>query len=208
MNQVGFAIQRRIAPRNISIISDDCWGGQYYRRMGIPYLSPTVGCWIEPAGYVDLIRQILSGNALSAELAPDSAEYPILTAGGARFHYIHDTDAGKTLETFSRRWERLNPARLFFKVDFGKYYKAREVDAWNNLKLRNSVALFPRDSAIAAGAPIHNGVAIDDWTIDGAKMYGISERKFSVIRWLRTGKIGCSRSYALFHRLFLDAPVR
>ena len=202
-NKIGHAIQRRLAPRDVSIISDDCWGGQYYRVLGIPYLTPTVGCWIEPDHYLDFVLTVLSVAKLEAAVAKDTKDYPVLSVGLSRLHFIHDTNTGEALDKFARRVQRINRRKLFVKVDFGKYYSPAEVERWNALALPNSVALYPSGSILANNTQIHHGVAIDAWNIDGAKMYGISQRSLDVIHWLKTGKIGCRLLYSSFERAFV-----
>jgi uncharacterized protein (DUF1919 family) len=201
---IGHALQRRFAPTDLSIISDDCWGGQYYRRFGIPYLTPTVGCWIEPPGYLDFIQLVQSGREIAAVPAESPAGYPVISAGATRFHFIHDADVDEVLRKFSRRTARLRPDQLFFKVDFGKYYSDREVEIWNSLRLPNSVALVPRGSKLLQGRTIHHAVEVDGWTIDGARMFSVSERHFDVVRWLRTGRISAPWHYRAFQRCFLQ----
>lgn len=47
-NKLAIEISKRIMAKEFYIISNDCWGGGIYRRLEMPYLSPTVGLWIDP----------------------------------------------------------------------------------------------------------------------------------------------------------------
>ncbi len=205
LRRVGHSVQRRIAPRDVSIVSDDCWAGQYYRRMGIPYLTPTVGCWAEPVGYLDFVIEMLSGRnfpSIQAEYAIGE-KYPILSVGPARFHFIHDTDVAMAVKTFERRLARVNPDKLFVKIDFGKMYTREDVLQWNRLACPNAVALFPLGTPLFSNLEIYNGVGITGWSFNGAKMFGVSEEHFDVVRWLKTGNVERTGTYAAFERVFL-----
>lgn len=44
--------------KNITIISNNCWGGHCYRYFALPYDSPTIGLYIFPEDYIQLIKDL------------------------------------------------------------------------------------------------------------------------------------------------------
>lgn len=193
--------QRLFAPADVTIISDDCWGGQYYRSLGLPYLTPTVGCWIEPARYLGFIEHLSEEGALRLQKVAVEENYPVLETKHARLHFIHDRDPRQTAEAFERRVARMNFERIFFKVDLGRGFGRSGLERWNALALPHSVALHP--TGFSDGT-IHHGVEVVPWVLDGAAMYYYSRRSFDLIRWLRTGAIKQSAWRQSLYTLFAD----
>lgn len=37
--------RKKLKDPNVTIISNNCWGGHVYRYFGLPYMSPTIGLY-------------------------------------------------------------------------------------------------------------------------------------------------------------------
>ena len=75
---------------------------------------------------------------------------------------------------------RMNPDRLFFKIDFGKRgYTQKDVERWNALALPNALALLPPvDPPGLDLDAVHQGLQVRAWTHDGEAMLHWSRRDF------------------------------
>ena len=183
--------RHRIDDPHVSIISDDCWGGEYYRELGIPYLTPTIGLWINAPGYIDFICNLRDN--LHAEICfTDSAyHFPFCRLNGVEIGFMHYKSQEETNAKWRRRCERVNPDRLFFKIDFGRPgFTMDDIERWNEIALPNSIALVNEKFR---GCRVHNGIHLPDWKLDGAKQYAISKKYFSLISWINHGEVRVNR---------------
>jgi len=176
----------------ITIISDDCWAGQLYKLFDIPFSSPTIGLWIEPGEYLSFVEHITSPDAFVLtfdEIAEQRFGYPVGQTPYATIHFMHYKTSRSAQEAFQRRATRINWKRFFVKIDFGKPgYTETDVMKWDELALENSVAFCPYDRTSGPLRP-HRGIAIHGWVLDGARMFIVSTRFFSIFDWLRDGAL-------------------
>jgi hypothetical protein len=105
---------------------------------------------------------------------------------------MHARSWNEAAQAFSRRARRINRARLFFKIDFGKEgHTQRDVERWNALALPNAVALLPPcpQPDVLDFSRVHQGLRVREWTFDGAAMFHLSRRSFDFHHWIRTGRL-------------------
>jgi uncharacterized protein (DUF1919 family) len=191
-------IERQLLSWPVSVIADDCWAGQFYRRLKLPYLTPIVGLAVEPREYIRFIKNLHLKDAFDLAFIPSERPYPVGRTPYATLHFMHFASEQEALDKFSRRSARIVWDRLYTKIDFGKPgYTLDDVGEWNRLKLSNSVALYPSASEFSAH-PIHNGVSIPDWILNGEAMFQISKRHFDLFYWLKHGKIRSTLRSAIF----------
>lgn len=189
-------VKLRLERKDFTIISDDCWGGRVYSEFGLRCHSPFVGMGFTAREYLDFLQGFREPGAL--EIIGEKASrhgYPLLQTRNAWLYGQHYDSAEEFRRTFERRRKAILWDRIFIKIDFGKTkYNASDVARWNEMRLPNSLALYP-DKRRFREARIHNGVALPDWVLDGAKQFGVSCRRFDVFDWLNHGRVGWSVSY-------------
>jgi uncharacterized protein (DUF1919 family) len=190
-------VEARLTPDNISILSDDCWGGSFYRGKHIPYLTPLAGIFVPQADYLNFLENLRRPDAFTIIEAysidpehndePIDHPYPVLKTRYTSFHCMHSDSIPNSIKTFNRRSQRINWDRLFIKIDFGKSkYTDRDIQRWNELKLPNSIAIVP-DTKQFKNKEILNSVYIPEWEVDGGRMFHISRRHFDFPYWIKTG---------------------
>ncbi|MCC9603301.1 DUF1919 domain-containing protein [Stieleria sp. JC731] len=195
---------RKLLPDSFSIISDDCWGGQIYRQLKLPYTTPTVGLFVEPSGYLDFVEAILAKRTETLTFIDSDEAYPVATFAGIPLHFMHYHSEDEARDKFSRRISRIDWNHLLVKIDFGKDgYTESDTERWNQLRLEHAVALYSPTVRVPSSG-IYNGVLIEDWIIDGASMFNQSRRYFDVFQWIRTGQVRNQISYRLANSLLLD----
>ena len=106
----------------VTILSDDCWGGYAYHRLGLPFTSPLINIsWDhdqysqfiqDPLYYFDMELMMVSDGDLKKGI------YPIGKLGGVTLNFIHNKDFAEAKEQWIRRKARINPNNLFVKMGF------------------------------------------------------------------------------------------
>lgn len=193
-----YIIGARIEARKIAttkpftIISDDCWGGQIYRFGGLPYLTPTVGLQVWHPDYLSFIGNLGKPDFLDFEEVDSHGRYPKIRNPYALLLCIHYETAREAIQAFRRRYQRIVWDNILYKIDFGKpWYRLADVNLWNRMALRKSVALiYPGVAKDGVDCvDIHNQLSVPCWRRDGAKMYFSSRRNFNIYDWLHTGEV-------------------
>ena len=203
-------ISHRLVPESFSIISDDCWGGQIYRQLHIRYLTPTVGLMIRSPDYLNYIENLESMHPDELIFIKSKKNYPVAKLASVRIDFMHYASEAEALKKYSDRHARIDRTKIFYKIDFGKKsYTRSDIDRWNRLQLKNSVAFYPPSLEIPKEG-IHNGVLVNDWKLDGEAMFDITRKYFDIFAWLRHGRIECGIIYRVLNALFFDpiAPER
>jgi uncharacterized protein (DUF1919 family) len=190
----------------VTILSEDCWGGEFCRVRGCAYTTPLAGAFVEPGAYLDFLENLGEPDAFALHWVASQHAYPVARTPYATIHFMHAHSWKDIDEAFPRRVARMNPERLFFKIDFGKAgYTPRDVERWNTLALPNAVALLPPvDPPGLDLDAVHQGVQMRAWTHDGAAMLHWSRRDFDFHHWIRTGKLRRSRISRALHFLLWD----
>lgn len=197
---------RRLLRRDFTIISDDCWGGQIYSAFGLKCHSPFIGMGITAREYIDFLLHFHDAGALDVLGVSTRADngYHLIQTRHALLHGMHYDSAEDFRRIYERRCKTILHDRVFIKVDFGKKkYLPEHIARWNELKFPNSVALYP-DLPRFRALNIHNGVALPDWELDGAKQFHISCRRFDIFEWLNHGTIRLSQPYRFMQILLLE----
>lgn len=107
---------------NISIISNNCWGGMAYNTLGMECLSPFKNLFIEDLDYLKIISDI--SKYLNNEPILDRYEvekhsninYPVLRIDDVEIHCNHTTDANRAIGDWTRLKEKVNHNNLFFEM--------------------------------------------------------------------------------------------
>jgi uncharacterized protein (DUF1919 family) len=189
-----------LLPTDVSVISDDCWGGEFYRSRRLPYLTPTAGLFIEPHQYLAFLRHLRAPDAFALTFVASSHGFPVAVTPYATINFMHYSTPQEAEAAFRRRAERIVWQKLFYKIDFGKPgYGVADVETWNHMRLPNSVALVPASSPLAQRDIWHRCV-LPHWEINGARMYHVSRRFFDLSFWARTGAVRMSLMNTLLSR--------
>ena len=187
-----------LKPCDFTIISNDCWGGEIYRRLKIPYRTPFVGLYLMTPCYLRLLQDLRglleqplkwlehsrydSVNAEKVRLG----NYPSALLGGeVEIHFMHYHSPAEAAEKWQRRIRRMNWNNLAVKMDYGKdLATAEHLQAFEALKLGKRLAL---------GAQFHpefsHAVAVQNYTAQGADMLRVAAQEMDLVRWLKTGEI-------------------
>lgn len=213
---LGRPLDRWLAGRQpVTIISEDCWGGEFCRAAGRAYTTPLAGAFILSGDYLKFLENFHAPDAFELRPRLGSHAYPVGCTPYATIHFMHAATWTEASAAFARRVARINRGRLFFKIDFGKSgYTQDDVDRWNRLRLPRAIALLPPGPRLGFDfAQVHRGWRMPVWTHDGAAMFHLSRRAFDFHHWLRTGELRRSAwtralNWLLWDRLVPSALAR
>ena len=141
----------------VTILTNDCWGGIVYNRLGLPFTSPLINTFIDLEDYSELIlnplfylntelKMIKKGD-LGKEIFPMG----YLGDGNRRVQikFVHEVDFDEAKKRWDRRKQRINPNNLFVKMGFSAFTPQKElyIDAFNKVQY-NKVLFYTGDEQI------------------------------------------------------------
>jgi uncharacterized protein (DUF1919 family) len=193
----------------VTILTEDCWGGEFCRTLGCAYTTPLVGAFILAGDYLTFLENITAPDAFHLESVDTSHRYPVGRTPYATIHFLHGRSWDEVTAAWPRRIARISHDRLFFKIDFGKSgYTQDDIARWNALALPNAIALLPPRPRIGLDfSSVHQGWRMKQWTYHGAGMFHLSRRAFDFHYWIRTGRLRTCWWNRALNFLFWDQLV-
>lgn len=135
----------------VSIISDDCWGGEVYHMLALTFSSPTINIAWEKEEYAkfisDLPYYLRQPLKCGREGNFETGEYPIGVLGEGdrqvQMELIHNISFEEAEEQWERRRQRVNFDNIFVKFGFDKNDNWELcMNVFDNLNY-NKICLFP-----------------------------------------------------------------
>jgi uncharacterized protein (DUF1919 family) len=189
-------LQREVRTRRFSIIACNCWGGEVYRDLEIPYQTPFVDLYFHLPCFIGFLENFETAIRAPLEFVDESrhkgqVSYPVgLIMDSYEIHFMHYGSRDEAREKWNRRRERLAPDRddcFFVLMHLGEY--ENRLRRFNQLPFRNKVLFTDRPMVEAPEAiviPPKNGVPGPD---DGQTLYRRCHRYFDLARWLNQDPI-------------------
>lgn len=186
-------LRRVVGSNPVTIVSDDCWGGTFYRHISRAYESPFAGLWVEPKGYLHLLQMLSEVSREPLQFVSSKEAYPVAEIFGVRVHFMHYKSESEVHEKWVRRMARADFSDPVVKIDFGKDgYCSKDIDAWNALCIRRKLAVVPDDSSFDS-VSIDSCLVVSNWDVNGREMYGRTLPLFVIHRWLQEGVVKNTR---------------
>ena len=110
----------KIRENRISIVSQMCFGGILYHRLGMKFLSPTVNLFFNEGDFVKLTENFENYMSLEVRYLKEgfndflNREYPVGYLKDIEIHFNHDTDFMAAKDKWVKRRERINYEKLLF----------------------------------------------------------------------------------------------
>lgn len=125
------ARRKKIITDSFTILSNNCWGGTVYESYGLPKQSPTIGMFIMPSDYLQLLRNLEWYLTQPLEIiSPDDSKwknqlshkkkwgtYLIGRLGDIELHLLHYHDKALAIEKWNRRIKRIDRKHLVVKFN-------------------------------------------------------------------------------------------
>ena len=183
---------------NFVVISNNCWGGEIYRRLGMQYNTPFIGLYIYGPDYIKLLKNL--AYYLSIELSfvetskwlSSPVSYPVGVLDDVELHFVHYENKELALAKWNRRLKRMNEFtgtdKYFFKIDDRDLSDENIIMSFHNLPYRNKVS-FGVDQLNAENHFRVEEFQQEKTVPDGVALYAISFKYFDVLKWVTTGRV-------------------
>jgi uncharacterized protein (DUF1919 family) len=178
-----------------TIISNDCWGGIAYQRLGLMYHTPFVGTRILPPCYLRLLKNLKLYLDSPLEFTEKSKYdyvnrerqeryFPIgILNNDVEIHFYHEPTEIDARRSWERRLPRINWDNLYIK------FSDREI-AWSGdttkLVEEFDKLEYPYKLCFTSQPYLEtkSTVFMPKYVDDASEMFSVSQKYFDVIEWL------------------------
>ncbi|WP_396638424.1 DUF1919 domain-containing protein [Maribacter sp. R77961] len=197
----------RLKNKEFVLISRNCWGGQVYQWLGLPYNTPFVGLFLFGPCYMKLLNDFDRYMKLDLKFCEISKypeaynDYPIGVLDDIEIHFQHYESPEEATEKWSRRKERMlkfkNKDNYFFSICDRRRVTDDDITAFHKLDFKNKISFsfkklkglsnrehikFIQDLSKKKGAPPN-----------GKKRFKLSFLYFDIVNYLNTYSITRTR---------------
>lgn len=200
--------------KNFCIFSNDCWGGELYRCLDLPYNTPFVGLMLMAPCYIKFLKEPRKYLEAKLEFAPES-KYPLvneLRRNSSMFpvgkildievQFMHYKTEEEAFEKWSRRKSRINWSNVYVKFSLDKDYATD-----NHL---TDFDLLPYERKICFSKSDHpdslSCMKIADFVENGKFLFRASMKQFDIAGWINEGRtrfkgLAKLRGYLLYYAM-------
>jgi len=190
----------KLKNKDFSIICNNCIAGGIYRKLGLKYITPTVGLFFFSSDYLKFLenfeyflKQPLTFKETS--LHPEANElrkrihYPIGVLGGeVEIQFLHYKDEAEVVDKWTRRTKRINFDNLFFIYsDAEEDFKEDLLVKYQMLPFENKIFFSSKPlrdfDCLVFIEEYRNALHVGDSTRN--RMY---EKHIDIIKWLNHQK--------------------
>lgn len=186
-------LREKIKNKNFTIISNNCVGGWIYRKLALPYTTPTIGMFFFSDDYINFLEKfeyyikspldfIKCSKHQEVNVALKKQSYPVgLLGEKIEIQFIHFKDEKEVLEKWNRRVKRINFDNLFIIYSDRDNFKEEFLDRFDKLQFHHKIFFSskPRNSSCV--------VFIKDFEKDPyvGQFYNREYEKYiDIIKWL------------------------
>lgn len=112
----------RLKESNITIISNNCWGGVVYHTLGLECRSSFKNLFLEDADYLKMLRNLRYYMDCDMQFgkykvdAHSKEKYPVMRLDDISIHCNHETIPDCAIEKWNRRKQKMNYGNLFIEM--------------------------------------------------------------------------------------------
>lgn len=90
------------------IISNNCYGSQYYKQKKITYITPFIGMFMYAKCYIHLLENFNEIMSIEPDISTTKpATHCVLRLSTVYLHFIHDTNTQECIHKWNRRRQRM-----------------------------------------------------------------------------------------------------
>lgn len=146
----------QVAEKNISIISNHCWGGYTYHSLRAEFLSPFINMFITQDDYINLLEHFDEYMEEDVVYLKDAYEtnlrrnYPIgiLEGSGIKLWFNHYETFEDAKQKWQQRKKRINKDALFIEMQTDDEKILERFDA---LPFKHKIAFVPFETTSKSG---------------------------------------------------------
>lgn len=180
------------------IISNNCWGAELYKRLGVEYNTPFVGLFIFGPDYLKLLENL--DYFLKCELTfkneskwvDHSLNYPIGLLDDIEIHFMHYKDEKEAWHKWGRRLDRMNKItdknKYFFKICDRDFVDSDILKKFHDLPYKNKISFGISKLNLQNHFKIKENE--NNKTVpDGITLYRYSYKYIDVLEWINSENI-------------------
>ncbi|MGY8915332.1 MAG: DUF1919 domain-containing protein [Flavobacteriales bacterium] len=193
----------RLKNKDFVIISRNCWGGQIYQWLKLPYNTPFVGLFIYTPCYIKILKNFEHYMSLELGFIEESkyseypTNYPIGVLDDVEIHFKHYADEAEARDKWNRRKERMfeNTDRdnYFFSICSWRGLTDKDLKEFYELPFKNKLSFDGKDF-LRGNEDRHiklydNKIESKTNAPNGKKLFKLTFLYLDLVMWLNTGKI-------------------
>lgn len=144
----------KLKNRNVSIISNNCWGAFVYQRFGIKYNSPFIGLFLFAPDYIRLLKnfedtiqnELIFIDANSSKYIKNIKDmnmvnkYPIAKIDeNIEIHFLHYKSEEEARVKWKKRVKRINYDNMLVKFCDRDECTEQHIKEFDNLQFKNKI---------------------------------------------------------------------
>jgi len=212
INSIGrLVLNISIFDKSFSIFSNDCFAGEIYKWMRLPYNTPFIGlmlmgpCYIKflqnPKYYFDSELKFIDESSYREmnDFRKANHIYPLGKLEDIEIHFLHYSSRNDAKLKWERRIKRINWSNLKIKFSVDKDYSTKStLNEFEKLEYNSKVSFSNINYKSKSNIMIPGNV------LDATVTFYLSLKVFNLIGWLNDGTIHFNstisklRAYLLF----------
>lgn len=199
--------QARLRNKDFVIISRNCWGGQVYQWLGLPYNTPFVGLYLFGPCYLKLLQDF--DRYMSEELTfvkrsryyEGPRPYPVGQLGDIELHFEHYEDEAEARDKWNRRKVRMlahtDKSNYFFTICERREVGIKGMEEFHKLPFENKLSFgysaIPSKSEEQHIRLYTSKRKVSQGSPNGKKLFKLTFLYMDLVNWLNTGKVHRTR---------------
>jgi uncharacterized protein (DUF1919 family) len=203
---------------NFIIVSNNCWGGEFYKHFNLPFNTPFIGLYLYPDCYIKLLKnwpdvmhselKFRTGNKSKYKNSP--FDFPIgVIDDDIEIHFMHYSSEEEAKSKWQRRTNRMleqmssSNSNLYFKLCDKCDATMDQIKEFQSLPFKNKVSFTQRPFEIENNISLLPQHLEDHETPTGIQLFFVSQYYFDIVYWINNGIIKTSFLQAMFKRFIL-----
>lgn len=196
-NPIGyFILDKSISDKSFTIFSNDCYGGEIYYWLKLPYNTPFVGLMLMVPCYIKFLKNPQFYFAQELLFIEDSKykdinqgrkkkKYPIGLLSDIEVHFLHYNSLEDAKLKWERRKQRINWKNIKVKFAMDKDYASEEhLYEFEKLTYSAKVSFSKIEYKFST-----SNIVIPSYSPDALRLFRESLLYFDLSIWLNTNKI-------------------
>lgn len=153
---IGVINNSRIKNKNVTIISNNCWAGIFYRNNNLEYLSPTLGLFFMAEEYIKFIYNIrdyinqdiefisIEQSKYKSYLKKLNYKSPIGKIKDVEIMFLHYENEDEAREKWNRRKTRINWNNIIYKFSDQNMCTYEHLKRFQEFEAKNKICFTTR----------------------------------------------------------------
>jgi uncharacterized protein (DUF1919 family) len=188
-------VKGKVKNLDFTIVSNNCWGAEIYKELGIAYNTPFVGLYLFPEDYIQLLKNLHKylntkliftdkSKYLVANIDRQTSKYPIGLLNDVEIHFKHYKSQNEARNKWERRIKRVNYDSLFVEFSDRDGIDQLLYKKLLSLPYKNVVCFVSSTKYNSKKTVLIKDCINDERVMDGKILYTYSKKYFDIAKWL------------------------